>query len=125
VLPRRQRLRTRAEHAAVRQGRRVRRGPLTVQWVRDPAQRAAGARAALAVGRATGSAPVRSRLRRRLRHLLRPRLAQLPPDVLVLVRAGPEAAAASFAELERALHRALAPLSVRGGPPDAGPGEPA
>lgn len=51
------------------------------------------------VSRAVGNAPTRNRVRRRLRHLAAQRLAELPADARLVVRANPQAATASFAEL--------------------------
>jgi ribonuclease P protein component len=63
-------------HDLRKQGRRVRRGPLTVTWLAPPAS-AAGEppRAGFAVGKGTGGAVVRNRVRRRLRAALRQLLA--------------------------------------------------
>ncbi|MFL6138947.1 MAG: ribonuclease P protein component [Frankiaceae bacterium] len=69
-------------------------------------------RAGFIVGRAVGSAVVRNLVRRRLRHLVADRLDRLPPASMLVVRALPAAAGASFAalgaDLDRALDRALA-----------------
>jgi len=51
------------------------------------------------VSKAVGGSVVRHRVARRLRHLVGPRLAELPPDVGLVVRALPPAAAATSAEL--------------------------
>ena len=57
---------------ALRQnGRRVRRGPLTVTWLAPAADDTTPPRAAFALGRAIGGAVVRNRVRRRLRAALR------------------------------------------------------
>ena len=75
VAPRPQlwRVTDRASFQALRRrGRRVRRGPLTVTFLApDPATPPTPARAAFAVGKATGGAVVRNRVRRRLRAGLR------------------------------------------------------
>jgi ribonuclease P protein component len=59
-----------------------------------------------------GGAVIRNRVRRRLRHLVRERLATLPTDSLVVVRALPAAAGASYRdlgdELDRCLQRVVA-----------------
>jgi ribonuclease P protein component len=54
-----------------------------------------------------GNAVVRNRVARRLRHLVAPRLRQLPPDALLVVRALPPAAGASSAELAQDLDAGL------------------
>jgi ribonuclease P protein component len=56
-------------------------------------------RAGLVVSKAVGGSVVRHRVSRRLRHLLAPRLAELPPGAMVVVRALPLAAEATSAEL--------------------------
>lgn len=62
------------------------------------------------VSKAVGMAVVRNLVRRRLRHLVRERLGVLPAGVMLVVRALPSAAQASYAELghdlDLALHRA-------------------
>ncbi|WP_433784587.1 ribonuclease P protein component [Actinomycetospora sp. CA-101289] len=70
------------------------------------------ARAGLVVGRGVGPAVVRHRVSRRLRHLLRPRLATLPPGTDLVVRAQPAAADATSAELGEDLDAALARLRL-------------
>lgn len=69
-----------------RQGRRVRRGPLTVTWLPPAAGAATPPRAAFAVGKGTGGAVIRNRVRRRLRAALRARLAdgRLPAGTYLL-----------------------------------------
>ena len=70
-------------------------------------------RVGFVVSRAVGGAVVRNRVRRRLRHLVRDRLGYLPQHSLVVVRALPAAAEASFttlgADLDVALDRVAAP----------------
>jgi ribonuclease P protein component len=56
-------------------------------------------RAGLVVSKAVGGSVVRHRVSRRLRHLLAPRLGELPPGAMVVVRALPLAADATSAEL--------------------------
>ncbi|ABD13893.1 RNase P protein component [Frankia casuarinae] len=86
-------------------GRRTRSGPLVVHslWTTsdDPA------RAGFVVGRRVGKAVVRNRVRRRLREQVRVRLDTLAPGTMLVVRALPDAATASSAELGRALDTAL------------------
>lgn len=77
------------------------------------------ARIGLVVSRAVGAAVVRTRVKRRLRHLMRDHAAGLPAGALVVLRAQPAAAAASYDDLGRELARGLrrtglleAPVSV-------------
>jgi ribonuclease P protein component len=108
MLPAQARVRTRDEHARInRAGRRVRRGPVVVHSLSTGGD--APARAGVVVGRKVGTAVVRNRVRRRLREQVRTRLAGVAPGTLIVVRALPEAAAASSAELGAALESALRP----------------
>ena len=62
------------------------------------------------VSRGVGNAVVRNRVRRRLRHLVRDRLPELsaqPFAAVIVVRALPDAAGASYDELRRDLARCL------------------
>jgi ribonuclease P protein component len=65
------------------------------------------AKVGFVVGKAVGGAVVRNRVRRRLRHLVRERLAELPADSLLVVRALPATAETSYAELREDLGRCL------------------
>ncbi|MEU9033668.1 ribonuclease P protein component [Streptomyces sp. NPDC048352] len=112
------RLRRREDFAsAVRRGRRAGR-PLLVVHLRTsgatdphaPGDMDPPPRAGFVVSKAVGIAVVRNRVKRRLRHLVRDRLAQLPPGSLVVVRALPGAADAGVDELARDLDAALARL---------------
>jgi ribonuclease P protein component len=73
----------------------------------EPAQ-APGARAGFVVSKAVGGAVVRNKVRRRLRHLVRPLVAELPAGSLLVVRALPASAGASFETLGSDLEAALA-----------------
>jgi ribonuclease P protein component len=95
VLPAGSRLTRRDEFtSAVRRGRRAGRPRLVVHLlvpaVPDPADTAP--RAGFVVSRAVGGSVVRHRVARRLRHLVRDRLADLPPGARLVVRALPPAA---------------------------------
>ena len=59
----------------------------------------AAPRAGFVVSKAVGKSVVRHRVARRLRHLVRDRLATLPTDSLLVVRALPSAATATSAAL--------------------------
>jgi ribonuclease P protein component len=115
VLSASHRLSTAAEfQLAVRRGRRAG-GPLVVVHLVTPnvdkaTSRPDGeqpVRVGFVVSRAVGGAVTRNRVRRRLRHLVRERLADLPGDTLVVVRALPDAAGASYRDLGDALDRCL------------------
>jgi len=59
------------------------------------------------LGKAVGPAVVRNLVKRRLRHLVRDRLSGLPAGSLIVVRALPQAASASYQDLKRDLDAAL------------------
>jgi len=91
----------RASFQALRRGRRVRRGPLSVAYVpADPVAVPSPARVAFAVGTATGGAVVRNRVRRRLRAALRELVVEgrLPAGTY-LVGASAEVARTPWSEL--------------------------
>ena len=98
---------------AVRRGQRVARGTLVVHFARPGGRE--DALVGFVVSRAVGGAVVRHRVQRRLRHLLRARLDRMPAGALVVVRALPQAAAASSAELGRDLDSALSRVLSAGG----------
>ncbi|MFI5913905.1 ribonuclease P protein component [Dactylosporangium sp. NPDC051541] len=64
-------------------------------------------RAGFVVSKAVGNAVVRNTVKRRLRHLVRSRLADLPPGSVIVVRALPEAAGRTYQGLEEDLDSAL------------------
>jgi ribonuclease P protein component len=106
VLPAGSRLTHRDEFASVlRRGRRSGRSRLVVHVHRDPADN--GPRAGFVVSKAVGGSVVRHRVSRRLRHLVAPRLATLPPETRLVVRALPPAADATSAELAEDLDSGL------------------
>jgi ribonuclease P protein component len=114
VLPAASRLTHRDEFAQVmRRGRRCGRERLVVH-----VGRCAGSprpRAGFVVSKAVGGSVVRHRVARRLRHLVRPRLAALPPGTALVGRALPPAATASSvevaADLDAGLRTALRKLT--------------
>jgi ribonuclease P protein component len=65
-------------------------------------------RVGLVVSGAVGPAVTRTRVKRRLRHLVREHLASLPGGSLLVLRAQPAAATASYPELGAELDRCLA-----------------
>ena len=90
--------------ALAREGRRVRRGTITVTWVAgDPSE---PPRVAYAVGRHAGGAVVRNRIRRRLRAVIRELSDELAPGAY-LVGAGAQAATLSYRELRATVSEAL------------------
>jgi ribonuclease P protein component len=87
----------------------------------DLAGKPPGPRVGFVVSRAVGGAVVRNRVARRLRHLVRSRLALLPPDTLLVIRALPPAANATSAELAMDLDAVLRRLRIVDLPRDAPP----
>jgi ribonuclease P protein component len=77
VLPRAERLRSRAEFDRLfRRGARVEGPAFVLLWMREPGPRAVG----FAAGRRLGGSVVRNRARRRLREAYRRQRSQLPPE---------------------------------------------
>jgi ribonuclease P protein component len=72
----------------------------------------AGPRVGFVVSRAVGPAVTRNLVKRRLRHLSRGRLDLLPPGSMLVVRALPAAAEASYDELAHELDRCLIKVSA-------------
>jgi ribonuclease P protein component len=99
-------MRNRADYrVTVRTGRRGAGRTLVVHFA--PGEGQAPARVGLIVSRSLGGAVVRNTARRRLRSLLRQRLGLFPTGSRVVVRALPEAAAASSEQLGDDLDAAL------------------
>ncbi|QWZ07675.1 ribonuclease P protein component [Nocardioides panacis] len=90
---------------AVRTGRRAGARTLVLHRGADP-HGPSGPRVGFVVSKAVGNAVVRNRVKRRLRHLARERLASLPGSAVLVVRALPASAGASYAELGRDLDKA-------------------
>lgn len=99
---------------AVRRGRRAGTGTmvlhLAVSTQDDVADRDAAAQVGFVVSKAVGSAVVRNLVKRRLRHLARERLVSLPGSAVLVVRALPASAAASYGSLGADFDSALARL---------------
>lgn len=68
-------------------------------------------RVGFVVSRAVGTAVTRNQVKRRLRHLVRERLSSLPGASVLVVRALPPSADASYAELAADLDAALGKLA--------------
>ncbi|MGZ5417999.1 MAG: ribonuclease P protein component [Nocardioides sp.] len=96
---------------AIRRGRRA--GTRTVVLHLDlaPQERdsesGTASRVGFVVSKAVGPAVTRNKVKRRLRHLARERLSSLPGSAVLVVRALPPAATASYAELGSDLDKAL------------------
>lgn len=112
-----QRLRRSSDFAAaVRGGRRAGRGAVVVHLtvpqqteLSEPALTdEPSVRAGFVVSKAVGGAVTRNTVRRRLRHLVRERLADLPPGSVLVVRAQPAAATSSYETLGADLDAAVA-----------------
>lgn len=93
---------------AVRRGRRA--GSGTVVLHLDAESGVAPCQVGFVVSKAVGNAVVRNRVKRRLRHLLRERLAVLPEHGVLVVRAQPAAAAATWSQLGADVDRCLRKL---------------
>ena len=70
------------------------------------------ARIGFVVSKAVGNSVVRNRVQRRLRHLAREHLASLPGSAVLVIRALPASAEASYAELAHDLSRCLGRVSA-------------
>jgi ribonuclease P protein component len=110
VLDRRHRLTSSTDFArATRRGRRAGNRTLVVHVAESQADRT-DPLVGFVVGKAVGNAVRRNRVKRRLRHLAAERLSVLPADALVVVRALPMAAGATYDALGQDLDAALSRL---------------
>lgn len=91
------------------EGRRVRRGAVTLTFV--PTNEARVPRVAFAIGRRVGGAVVRNRLRRRLRAIARELAPGLRPGAY-LIGAAPEAANMDYRELREMVEKAVMAVSA-------------
>ena len=107
MLPREHRLVSGEDfRQATRQGRRAGTRTLVAHlWVTDGS--GSPARVGFVVSKAVGPAVIRNRVKRRLRHLARERLTSLPGSAVLVVRALPAAADASYDDLGRDLDSVL------------------
>jgi ribonuclease P protein component len=90
---------------AIRTGRRARSDTLVVHLARPEA--VGPPRIGFVVSRVVGNAVTRNRVKRRLRELVRGRRECLPAGSLLVIRALPPSARASYAELRSDLARCL------------------
>jgi ribonuclease P protein component len=99
--------------AASRQGRRAGSRSVVTHLLPPAGEQVVGvpARAGFVVSRAVGGSVVRNRVKRRLRHAVRDRLAALPEGSVLVVRAQPAAATASYDDLVGDLDRCLAKVT--------------
>ena len=91
---------------AVRGGRRAGSHTLVLH-VGDASDVSGPSKVGFVVSKQVGNAVVRNRVKRRLRHVVRQDLALVPRASLLVVRAKPEAADVSFAELREDFERCL------------------
>jgi ribonuclease P protein component len=99
--------------AAVRRGSRSGRALLTGHLLVPADGGDIPPRAGFVVGRPVGTAVVRNRVRRRLRVLVREYLSSLPGGSLLVVRAHPQAATATQADLAAELDLVMSTLVRR------------
>ncbi|MDP3893394.1 ribonuclease P protein component [Nocardioides sp.] len=111
---------------AVRSGRRAGSRTLVVHLASAAADApdAAEPQVGFVVSRAVGNAVLRNRVKRRLRHLAREHVTSLPGSAVLVIRALPAAAEASYAELGADLRRALAKATGASRDPQAAPQAP-
>jgi ribonuclease P protein component len=115
MLPAAARMRSRLDFtAAVRGGSRAGR-PLLVGHLLVRVGSGEPVKVGFIVSRAVGPAVVRNRVRRRLRHLASGYLHSLPGGSLLVLRANPQAATASQADLAAELDLVLGALLRRQG----------
>jgi ribonuclease P protein component len=112
VLAREHRLTTGDDfRRATRHGRRAGSSTLVVHlWAGE--QGGAPPRVGFVVSKAVGNAVQRNRVKRRLRHLAREHVSSLPGSAVLVVRALPPSAAASYADLGRDLAHCLGRVGV-------------
>ncbi|MGF0128910.1 ribonuclease P protein component [Dietzia cinnamea] len=115
MLPRSHRLHRSADFATVvRKGARKGRRTMVVHAHVDSSDvRVGGPRFGLVVSKAVGDSVTRHRVSRRLRHIAAEVLADVDPDLMVVVRANPAAATAPHADLVRDMRTGLAAAASR------------
>ncbi|MGV4376140.1 ribonuclease P protein component [Trueperella pyogenes] len=101
MLPAANRLRTSADfHSAFRSGSRTANRFVVIHTLSGDSE--AGLKVGFTVSKKVGNAVVRNKVRRRLRHIMRTHLHDVDAQVIV-IRALPAAAGATYSELERAI----------------------
>lgn len=112
MLPREHRLTSPDDfRIAVRKGRRAGTPTLVAHlWVDEQAD--GPVRVGFVVSKAVGPAVLRNQVKRRLRHLAREQISSLPGSAVLVVRALPAAASASYDVLQADLTAALARVSA-------------
>jgi ribonuclease P protein component len=105
---------------AVRQGRRAGARTVVVHLATDLSSASRTPQVGLVVSKAVGNAVIRNRVKRRLRHLAREHVSSLPGSAVLVVRALPAAATASYEELGADLARCLR-RALNAGPSSAQP----
>lgn len=100
---------------AIRRGRRAGTRTLVVHLLEadQPDSGGLAPRVGFVVSKAVGIAVVRNLVRRRLRHLVRERLPDLPSSSVLVIRALPGSATATYSELSSDLDRALSRAGTR------------
>ncbi|QYJ03284.1 ribonuclease P protein component [Nocardioides panacisoli] len=98
---------------ATRRGGRAGSSTLVAHVLSGDAQDDSAARMGLAVSKAVGNAVVRNRVKRRLRHAMAADWSRVPTGSLVVLRAKPPAARATYADLAADLDRSLAAATQR------------
>ena len=99
--------------STVRTGARAAQPALVAHVVLGGTTTTGPARVGFVVSKAVGSATDRNRVKRRLRHLMRERMASLPPGSRVVVRALPDAATRPSSSLADQLDAALRRCGAR------------
>ncbi|HET7734967.1 MAG TPA: ribonuclease P protein component [Nocardioidaceae bacterium] len=103
----------------IRRGRRAGGRTVVLHLALPAAPGSEPPRIGFVVSKQVGNAVTRNTVKRRLRHLARERISSLPGSAVLVVRAQPASAGASYAELaadlDRALSRVLGRSDLEGG----------
>lgn len=82
-------------------------GTLLVYYYRRLSHAEDPPRIGIIASKKVGNAVIRNHVKRRLRHIIREHISELHDGDLVVIRALPQAASASFAQLSGAVHSCL------------------